>query len=720
MQDFTLTTGADILTGTAGNDTFTANPSVVINPADGLQTVVDTFQIVDNINGGAGTDTLNITVANDKTTGKPTLVSIENVNVTFNDDGLLDLGAATGVQTLTVANSTDDAAIDGVGDIATLAVANQKKNVEVSGQTATTLGLNLTNVGTVSTTAGLQVTVDLGTTTASKAKTLNITTSNSNVGILDTKGTNVATAATIAATGTNVLELVDGGELASLAVTGAGSVDLSFSPLVKVATLTVADGGITFTNGDSSAATFTATTGAGKDVLTVDGANVKTISTGAGDDSVTTDVAALVATATIDLGAGNDTLTLHAAPVAAGVTLSGGEGKDTLAVSAAGFTTISAYSAANLAKITGFEVLSLSDAAIADATTIDLSKIAGLTGFQSKGVATTTAASVTNVGANADIILKGDIATNNGALTVTLKDATGTADVVNLTVDTTITQDNNATVDTTAATVTATIAGVETINVKSTGTLSTAVTAANKTDIAANTLALTATALTTLNVTGDQALSFTSAAGMTKLASIDASALTAGATIDASAHASTSAGLTIKGSATAANTLTGGATVDVIIGGAARDVITGGAGGDTLTGNGGNDKFSFAAGNSSIGTGKFDTITDFVANTKGAGTAGALTVVGATGVAVADLTGDVLSFAKFGTGAGGVVVDVLGSAADATTFLANNKGTANAVIAALDSSNNNLYVDNNGDGVADFFIKLTGVTTINAGAFELV
>jgi len=149
-------------------------------------------------------------------------------------------------------------------------------------------------------------------------------------------------------------------------------------------------------------------------------------------------------------------------------------------------------------------------------------------------------------------------------------------------------------------------------------------------------------------------------------------------------------------------------------------VIIGGKGGDTVTGNGGNDKFSFAAGDSSIGTGKFDTITDFVANTKGVGTDGALTAVGATGVAVADLTGDVLSFGKYGTGAGGVVVDVLGSGADATTFLATNAGTANAVIAALDSSTSNLYVDNTGDGVADFFINLTGVTTIDTGAFELV
>src|SRR5690606_35004628 len=100
-------------------------------------------------------------------------------------------------------------------------------------------------------------------------------------------------------------------------------------------------------------------------------------------------------------------------------------------------------------------------------------------GFQSKGVATTKAATVSNVGANADIIFKGDLATNDGALTVSLKDATGSSDVVNLTIDTLITQTNNGTVETTTPTVTTAIAGVETINVNSTGTLSTAVTTGN-------------------------------------------------------------------------------------------------------------------------------------------------------------------------------------------------------------------------------------------------
>jgi len=364
--------------------------------------------------------------------------------------------------------------------------------------------------------------------------------------------------------------------------------------------------------------------------------------------------------------------------------------------------------------------LSLTDAAVGNGASIDLSKIDGLTGFQSKGVDTGGAATVSNVGANADIIFKGDLSTNDGTLTVSLKDATGSSDAVNLTIDTAITQNNDGTVDTTAATVTTTIAGVETINVNSTGTLSAAVTAGSKTDNAANTLALTDTLLTTLNVTGDQAFIFNTADAQTKLATIDASALTAGATISAAATTTaTNAALTITGSATEANTLTGSSNADTITGGSARDVIIGGKGGDTITGNGGNDKFSFAAGDSSIGAGKFDTITDFVANTKGVGTGGALTADGATGVAVADLTGDVLSFAEFGDGSGGVVVDVLGSAADATTFLATN-GAANTVIAALDSSASNLYVDNTGDGVADFFIHLNGVTTIDTGAFELV
>ena len=714
-ETFTLTINQDTISGTADNDTFNAGAV-----QDFTGKLIDTLQDVDTINGGEGTDTLNVTLVGTAGTVTPVLQSVENVNTRFTtaDNKVLDLSASTGVDNITVANSTKTGVVSSVGDAA-LAVKNQNVAVSFDKSTATTLNLALDTVGVVSATAATQVAVDLGASVASKATSLNITTNASNVEVKDTTGANVATAATIAATGENELVLTDGAALASLTVTGAGSVDVSGVGLVKVDTLTVGDGGITFNTGDSTATTFSATTGAGKDTLTVDGANVKTISTGAGDDSVTTATAALAATASINLGAGDDTLTLHAAS-AAGATLTGGDDKDTLAVAAADFVTISGYGATDLAKITGFEVLSLTDAAVGNGASIDLSKIDGLTGFQSKGVDTGGAATVSNVGANADIIFKGDLSTNDGTLTVSLKDATGSSDAVNLTIDTAITQNNDGTVDTTAATVTTTIAGVETINVNSTGTLSTAVTTGSKTDIAANTLALTDTLLTTLNVTGDQAFIFNTADAQTKLATIDASALTAGATISAAATTTaTNAALTITGSATEANTLTGSSNADTIVGGANTDTIKGGAGADALTGGAGNDTFVYGAAAESTLI-NLDVITDFQANTKGKGADGAVTDAGAAGFA--DRDGDVIDLSAFVAGpiTNKIDVSVQANSSDAQTFLQNlGDATTDTLGVALDSSTGRLFVDVNSDGTVDSIIQLTGVTTIDEAAFAI-
>lgn len=703
---------------------------MVIDPATGTQNTVDTLQIVDKLDGGAGTDSLNVTFAQATTNAKPTLTGIENVNATFNAAGAaLDLAGATGVQKVTVTGSTATAAVNNVGAVATLAVANHAlaaAAVNFDGSTATTLALSFDTVGKVDATTPVEVAVDIGAVAASKATTLNITTNNSNVEVKDTAGANVATTATIAATGVNEVKLTDGLALTSLTVTGAGSVDVSEVGLVKVATLTAGDGGVTFSNGTSTATTFSATTGAGKDTLTVDGANVKTISTGAGDDKVTTAVNALVATASIDLGAGNDTLTLHAAPAAAGVTLAGGDGTDTLATTYAAYNTISGYGATDLAKITGFETLSITTAALANTNNVDLSKLAGLTSAQILGVAAAGAATISGVGANSSVVIKGDINTDSGALTVTLKDATGSADVLNLTLNDLYTENNDttATVEATNAFVVA-AAGVETLNVTSTGTASTKFLGAtgNKADGVLNTLTLTDDALVTLNVSGDQGFKFASAATQVKLATVDASANTAGANIDVSAAKTdgTAAAITVKGSATAANTLVGSGNADTVVGGSAADTITGGKGGDTLTGNGGNDKFVFAAGDSAIGTGTFDTITDFVANTWGNGTGGAA----GTEADLSDatkVTGDVLSFTVAGTAsaAKGIKVFVASSAADATTFLANTASADNTQSsAALDSTTNKLYVDVSGDGVTDFYISLTGVTTLTAAAFDI-
>lgn len=723
-QTFTLTADQDTLTGTAGNDTYTAGSVQTANA--GLQ---DSLQSVDSINGGAGTDTLNVTL-NQGVVAAPSLTSVENVNLRVTAAASsLSLAGATGVTNVTIQNSTIDSTavtgtVSGVG-AANLAVKNQKTAVSFDGSTATTLGLTLDTVGTGGTVAPAHIAVDLGLVAAAKATTLNITANNANADVNATQA-GVVTTVNVAATGVNELKLNDAAATATaITVTGAGSVDFVTNgvALTAVKTLTVADGGVTI---DATGGVLeTATTGAGKDTLTVVGTKVKTISTGAGDDKVTVATDALGATAVVDLGAGNDTLSLAAEPTA-GVTLKGGDGTDTLDATWAiydGITATTPFTAPQLALITGFETLSISDV-LATGKAIDLSKIAGLVSFQTVGVAAAGTATVSSVGANAAVIIKGDIDTNKGGLVVTLKDATGTADVLNLTLNDKYTEDNSAgpaTIEATNAFV-VTASGVETINVTSTGTATTKFLAAAGTvaDGVVNTLTLTDDALATLNVSGDQGFKFVSGATQIKLATVDASANTAGAQISAAAAATdgTAAAITIKGSATAANTLTGSGNTDTIVGGSKADVITGGAKGDTLTGNGGNDKFVFAAGDSSIGTGNFDSITDFVANTYGQGTDGKADSKGAIADAT-KLTGDTISIAKAGAGTNGIKVDVLGSAADALTFLQNQKETT-TVVAALDSSTGNLYIDNTADGVADFYVHLTGVTTINAAAFVLI
>ncbi len=710
-QSFVLTNGTDTFTGAEGNDTFTAAPTVVIDPATGTQSIVDSVQTVDKLTGGAGTDTLNVTIANAATNAKPIMSSIESVNVTFSAAGALDLAAASGVTSVSVDSSTAAGTVKSVGDAA-LSVSNTTTGANFDGSTASTLVLSAKNVGKT----GALATIDTATANANVATAETVVVENSYIDLNDTVANATLVSATVSATGTNKIKFTDGaGALTSLTVAGAGSLNVT-SVMTALKTLTVADGGITL---DATGGVLkTVNTGAGKDTITTAGAIAsQVVNTGAGNDSVTV-TTAVDATGSFNLGDGNDTLTLSAAP-AAGATLGGGNGTDTLAVTVANYNTISGFTAANLAKITGFEVLSITGAPLANASSIDLGSLAGLTSVKTLGVATGGTATVTNIGANASVTVSGATATNDGILVATLKDATGTADVLNYTINTDVTDNGNGAANSFAGTGKLTAAGVETLNVTSTFTLTNAG-AADDLDYATNALTIVDNAVTSIKIDGAAVTTYTVDTGATKLANIDASANTGGVTIDASPLVATGVAMTIKGSATAANTLTGAGLADTIVGGAKADTITGGAGGDTLTGGAGNDSFVYAAGNSSIGTGTFDTITDFAANTYGNGSNGAAGT-GANGTA-SKWTGDILAFTHTGTAvaANGFKVFVANNAADATTFLANTASAANTqASAALDSSSNNLYVDVSGDGVADFYIHLTGVATITAAAFTL-
>ena len=658
---FTLTASQDALVGTAANDVF--NALAVVDASGNLH---DSLQGVDSINGGAGNDTLNVTL-NDGVKQTPALSNVENVVLrTTNAASKLDLSASTGVTSVTIANSSSTGEVDAVG-AASLAVKNQIASVKFDGSTATALNLTLDTVGT----ATASTVVDLGVVTAAKATSAAITANNAYVDINSTAA-DALTSATIAATGTNAIKFTDSATtLTSLTVTGTGSVDVSGVALTKVTTLTAGDGGVKadFTGGVLA----TATTGAGNDTLTAVGATVKTITTGAGNDTLNIVTNALAATSVVDLGAGDDTVNLGAVPSAAnaGFTLTGGAGTDTIGLLADDYTTVSGYSAANLAKITGFEVLSITDAAgLAGASTTDLSKLAGLTSVAFNGVVTATSATISNVGANATVSEGGDLVTNNGTAVISLKDATGASDTVNLNLNLT---NALAAASSTDVASSITVDGVENVNVNTSVTSTTAGVTDAK---AVYTLSITNTdtALTNLVLKGSQAVSFTSDAAFTKLATVDASGLTAGATIDVSNAASTSAAVTVTGSAKA-------------------DVITV-ANNALVTGGAGNDTFKIAATTSGQ---TYSTITDAS-------------------------TGDVLSF---GVGAAGFTAAKLNLASTAVfqDYLDSaTAGNATKGVSWFQFSGNTYVVEDNNAATtfqngADTVVKLAGLVDLSHATF---
>ncbi len=435
---------------------------------------------------------------------------------------------------------------------------------------------------------------------------------------------------------------------------------------------------------------------------------------GAGADTIQL---ATTSTVAISTGAGNDVVTI-AGLAGKGGSVNAGADTDTLV---AAYATLSTATATDTANYIGFEAIQANTAATGtvDATIWGVNSV-----ILDKGLAA-GAKVIANTGAT--VTLNGTASAN--ITTVEMK-ADSKADSATVVLNLGWTDDNNTKAAPVGTTTAITATGIETLTVQSSGKSSVAVAdqvSGFVPDTNVNTLTLVNNDLKSLIVTGGDSIVFASAATQTGLGLVDASANFGAFTkIDVSLAVDNTtspvvptAPITIKGSSLG-NTLIGSANADVIIGGGGVDTITGGKAGDTLSGGAGNDTFVYAAGHSSIGTGTFDTITDFVANTKGNGVSPILDLA-ATPTAT-DLTGDVLGFTHTGTAvaANGFKVFVASNAADATTFLANTASASNTqASAALDSTSNKLYVDVSGDGVTDFYIHLTGVTTITAAAFTL-
>jgi hypothetical protein len=702
-QSFTLTLNEDsgpAFVGTVGNDTFNA-PIV-----DGSETL-QSFDVL-NGNGGAA-DTLKATV-NGGATVTPSLTGIENVEVRSVFDGSgIDFSASTGVEKVTVANSTGTTVIAGAGDIGSLSVSNQSKDVKFSGSTATELTVNLTNVA-----ANGSGTIDLDDAVATTL-TLNLNGAGTALDIDKslTISQNEATATTVTAnvTGANFVigDALDAAKTLSVAGTGSLTAD---GTLAALDTLNVSGGAsVDLSAVDTLTALKTVAAGDTTGVISVivDDTAVA-VATGAGNDKVVY-TAGIAAGATVTLGAGDDELTGIDADKTA--TVNAGDGTDTLTSSTAAIVALTADTDKS-AVFTGFEVLKVTDVA---AGTIDVSKIAGVTSFfAADGVL--GGAAVTGVGADATVTLAGNLAINNGPLTVTLKDATGSSDTLNLTLNADYVENNDLFPTVVPIFETVSAAGVEVLNVTSTGTASTAFLGETGTvaDGVSNSLALTDDALTTLNISGDQAFFFGSADAMTKLATINAADNTAGVTISVATAKidGTAAAITIAGSS-GDDIIVGSGNADTISGGAGNDIIIGGAKADALAGGEGNDIFTYTdIANSTLVN--LDVISDFKANTFGNGTNGAANETGAAADAT-KWTGDVIDLSGV-TGFTKIDVSVQANSSDAQTFLQNlGQNTGDTLGAALDSSTGRVFIDVDSNGTADMVIQLTGVTTIDEAAF---
>ncbi|KTQ94986.1 hypothetical protein NS226_13730 [Aureimonas ureilytica] len=533
---FALTTGIDTLTGTSGNDTFTAN--FAVNPSTGVANV-PTLSALDTLNGGAGNDTL-VVYTDGTALPAATINSIEKLDVISsagvtadvsgtNIAGLTTLTAraAAGAVSLTTKANVTSATVTGTATTVAVtdsaaAGADKLASVSVSGNTGA-----VTVASDVLTSLSLTNTAQSATVTAAAAtRALNVSLNNVTGGTI-TDAT--ATTVNVSANGT-------ASSGATLAAATASTVTLGGSAALSLSLGTLA-----------ANAAVTATNTAGVTIASTL-ANDVTFTGGAGADAVTLGATTKV----ISLGAGNDTVTATAAALGTGGSVSGGEGIDRLITNG---TVVS--SATDGAKFTGFEILQVT------AGTVDLNNIGGITNVELNGSSTVSNLSAAQAGAVSIV--------GGGTYTVGLSGATtiGQLDALTVTVDDGLAAKNTITVGNLTA------AGVETVNVVTNDNL-----------VLSSATGLTG--VTKLMFTGAGDVSVTTGAlAINANTVVDASAHTGAFTFNASS--ATTNGLSITGSTTAVNTITGTAQADVITGGAGNDVLQGGAGSDTIVGGAGND-----------------------------------------------------------------------------------------------------------------------------------
>lgn len=702
--DFSVTTGtgADLvtLTGVAATTEYSissgaGNDRIVLGAALRSASTANAGTVID---AGDGTDTLQITNA---LATQAAVTSASNFEILRVSDALaatVTVGnfQSSGLATVTLsagaaAAGTGTVTFKAGASVLNLGASNAGTLTVAAAGTATTDSITINNTATVADDMG-----DGNDLTVTGIETVNIVTTGAGVATSQDFGDIALTASTGGVTAVNFsggnsvsADAISAHTVDASGLTGTAGLTMNLAMVGKasgVNTLTGSAGDDTLV-GDANDTT-NINGGAGDDNIT-GGSDFETINGGDGDDTISggagadvvsgdagdDEITLGVATKSADGGAGDDTV-VAAGNLLFGSTVTGGAGTDTISVDAG-------VSAANASVVSGFETLVISAGG-----TLALANFGNNT-FSTVSVGALAATTISGVGS--ETIQVTDVMT--GDLTVTKTSTSGTAD--SLAIEFASEAGITATSEVVAA-------GVETINL--------ALTDADTDTADVNTVQLTVAAATTLNVTGNQGVTFAGSGDISKIVTLDASGLTLAAVtatgVTYAATYNTVGGVTTITGSNGVDSLTGGSnTNDTISGGSGVDTIVYGGGADTFTGGSGNDVFDV--------------------NAVSAGTA-------ASKLVITDLTaGDTIDVAGIDAGTGVANAALgdkgsLGSAATYQNYLDNAAAAATGATAAVAKwfqfdGNTFLVIDNSNDTTftagTDAVIQINGIVDLSTSTF---
>lgn len=587
---YTLTTGADTVNGTAGNDTINA----LSIKADGTAgTTLSGFDVID---GGAGSDTLNIYTSGADNNAFPATASVKNVEIVniFNAAAAAALGDASkfaGVAQLWQHSTA--AAVTNLGD------------ATVAGFKGTTGALSVTSTNTATKAAvaldgiaeGGSVTFGVPVAAPANGGALNSVTVSGTVadtnlnGVVATTNVNVTVGRDVQSLAVNTavdttLAVTDGAGTKTVTTVDASASagKLTYAAANTVANVSTGKGSDVVTLATAYTATLKAASvsgGEGNDTLTVNVTNAADIagatvsaSGGAGNDTINLNItngASNAVAVTVDAGAGNDTVDINFAVKSTDV-IDGGEGVDTVALAGKAARVADDFIVINKV-LKNFETIKFKSAEGAAGTMLDASLLAA--SYTTLDFAANSF--VDNVGAQA-LIARGDltaeavgykaivapatVATYAGTVNVSSV-ATGTVTANAETVSLTVTASSNGNGLSNNTVATTLLGDAKTAAVTLAAATDNAGTVTDTTDDVLDTAALTFsnavanTKLTSLTLSGNGTAFVTNAGG--DLVTIDASGL---ASKDIAGKATT--GLVYSTTNTKAETIKLGAGLDSV------------------------------------------------------------------------------------------------------------------------------------------------------------